>query len=140
MVQTPQVAHSKGPNLQCDGLQPVTALTGNERKIAQPSTERLPLTAQTHWQKPGLSWLSLQTPRSPTLTVLEQYMFANLPVCTGCDPPGHLKGSPTLIRICIIISIFTQHVFLQPFRKNTDGFCKSSLQPASPAGLGSWNV
>lgn len=72
---------------------------------------------------------------SPTLTVLEQYAFANLPACTGCDPPGHLKDSPALIRICIIISVFVWHVFLQRFCKNTDGLCNTSLQPASPAGL-----
>ena len=41
---------------------------------------------------------------SPTLVVLEQYTFANLPACTGCDPLGHLKDSPALICVRITVS------------------------------------
>lgn len=72
---------------------------------------------------------------SPTLIILEQSAFANLPASTSWDPSGHLKNSPASIRICIVISIFRHHVFLRPFCKNPDGLCNSSLEPASPAEL-----
>lgn len=103
-------AHSKGHNLQHDGLQ----LTGNEWSTAKPLKERLSLTVQTHWQQPALSQLSLKSKKKQLNSAPHSQLWSRGCVCkcTGCDPLGHLKNSPALIHICTTISIFTWLVFL----------------------------
>lgn len=59
---------------------------------------------------------------SPTLLGLEQYAFANLPARTGCDPPGHLKGSPALVCICIIFTFLPHGISATLLQKILMGF------------------